>query len=171
MVVQQSATQRNRRVASKALYATLAMALCTEIYGVSHQQQLRFLTLEYSLLYATCFVLAFTFIWLTAKRNMQIIVSQSGLEISHDEDVVRFAWREVKRMKKPSLLRRYWQFELTNTKRIKITSQYFSRTQRKQFTHFLAQAVNTRSAHAPIMEAGISHPRITHPRVINSNRR
>jgi hypothetical protein len=171
MVVQQSATQRNRRVASKALYATLGLALCTEIYGLLHQQQLRFLTLEYSLLYATSFILAFTFIWLTAKRNMQIIVSQSGLEISHDEDVVRFAWREVKRMKQPSLLRRYWLFELKNTKRIKVTSQYFSRTQRKQFTQFLTQAINTDSTHAPLMEADFSHPRITHPRVINSNRR
>ena len=171
MVVQQSAIQRNRRIATRSLFATLGVASSAEIYGILQQQELRLLTLEYSLLYATSFVLAFTFIWLTAKRNVQIVISRTGLEISHDEDVLRFSWDDVKRMKQPSLLRRYWLFELKNTKRIKVTTRYFSAKQIKQFRTFLSQAIFTASAHATLTDATIAYPRISHPRIVNSNRR
>ncbi|MCG6968358.1 MAG: YcxB family protein [Gammaproteobacteria bacterium] len=171
MVIQQSTTQRNRRIASNALFAMVGVACGVELYGISQQQQLRFLTLEYSLVYGTGFVLAFTFFWLTARRNVQIAISQTGLEISHDEDVIRFAWSDVKRVNQPSLLRRYWLFELKNTKRIKISTRYFSRIQIKQFNNFLSHAINTDAAQATLTDATVVYPSISHPRVMNSNRR
>jgi hypothetical protein len=164
MFVQQSASQRNQRIAARALYATVGVACGNEIYGILHQQELRILTIEYGIVYAASFVLAFTFIWLTAKRNVQISITRAGLEISHDEDVVRFSWHDVKRAKQPAVLQRYWLFELKNTKRIKISTQYFSRTQIKQFNSLVTN-INTNTG-ATAAATGISHPRI-----VDSNRR
>ncbi|KPJ91655.1 MAG: hypothetical protein AMJ53_11160 [Gammaproteobacteria bacterium SG8_11] len=161
MVVQQSPTQRNQRIAAKALYATIGVACGSEIYGLLHQQSLRILTLEYGLLYATSFVLAFTFVWLTAKRNVQIAITKYGVEISHDEDFVRFGWYEVKRIKPPLMLRRSWLFELKNTKRIKIATNYFSRQQNREIKHLVAN----------ITKHNASNGEISHPRVVNSGRR
>ncbi|MGD8593870.1 MAG: hypothetical protein PVF82_13610 [Gammaproteobacteria bacterium] len=163
MVVQQSTTQRNQQVAARALYATLGIACGSEIYGLFHQQYLRILTVEYGLLYATSFVLAFTYVWLTAKRNVQISVTQAGLEISHDEDVVRFAWQEVKQTKQPAAWRRHWLFELNNTRKIKISTHYFSRKQIQQFNKIIIKVNTTR-------RNGAADTQITHPRVINSDR-
>jgi hypothetical protein len=164
MVVQQSATQRNHRIAARALYATLGVACGGEIYGLLHQQYLRILTIEYSLLYATSFVLAFTFVWLTAKRNVQISITHAGLEISHDEDVIRFTWHDVKRAKRPAMWRRYWLFELNNTRKIKIATHYFSRKQVRQFNNLIVKVNTTRGN-------GAADTKITHPRVVNSSRR
>jgi len=166
MVVQQSTTQRNQRIAAKSLYATLGFACSIEIYGLLHQQQLSILSIEYSIVYAASFVLAFTFVWLTAKRNVRIAIAHSGLEISHDEDAIRFAWHEVKRVKLPVMLRRYWLFELKNTKRIKIHTHYFSRQQLRQFNRFVTQAVHTIRA-----TTGATNSRISHPRIYDSNHR
>lgn len=137
MVIQQSTAQRNQRIAANALYATIGLACGSELYGVFHQQYLRILTLEYSIVYATSFVLAYTFAWLTAKRNVQISITQSGMEISHDEDGIRFAWHEVKRVKQPAVLRRHWLFELTNSKKVKVSTHYFTKKQVKQLKNFI----------------------------------
>jgi hypothetical protein len=111
-------------------------------------------------------VLAFTFVWLTAKRNVKISITQTGLEISHDEDVVRFAWCEVKRAQQPAMLRRYWLFELKNTKKIKIPTQYFSRKQNKQFKRLITSATTAR-----VNQVAATGTRINHPRVIDSSHR
>lgn len=171
MVVKQSAIQRNQRIAAKTLYVTLGVACGSEIYGILHQQDLRILTMEYSIVYATSFVLAYTFVWLTAKRNVQISATQTGLEISHDEDVVRFAWIDVKRIKQPAILRRYWLFELKNTKRIKIANYYFSRTQSKQFNRIVATATNPSVNRTRMNGATVTETRISHPRIASSSRR
>jgi hypothetical protein len=164
MVVQQNTAQRNRRITARALYATLGVACGSEIYGLFHQQYLRILTVEYGLLYATSFVLAFTYVWLTAKRNVQISVTQAGLEISHDEDVVHFAWHDVKQAKQPAIWRRHWLFELKNTRKIKISTHYFSRKQIQQFNKIIIRVTTTRGNSA-------ADTQLTHPRVINSDRR
>lgn len=166
MVVQQSALQRNQRIAVKALYATLGIACGSEIYGLLDQQYLRILTIEYNIVYATSFVLSFTFVWLTAKRNVQISIAHTGLEISHDEDAIQFSWNDVTRLKQPTILQRHWLFELKNTKRIKIHTHYFSRQQTQQFNHFVTQAANARQATTTTADA-----KIEHTRVADSNRR
>ncbi len=164
MVVQQSSTQRNQRIAVRAFYATLGVACGSELYGLLDQQDLRILTVEYGLLYTTSFVLAFAFVWLTAKRNVLISITQTGLEISHDEDVVRFAWHDVKHARQPAMWRRYWLFELKNTRKIKISTHYFSRKQIHQFNKII---INTNAARGN----GTADSKITHPRVIDSGRR
>ena len=166
MVVEQSTTKRNQRIAAKSLYATFGIACGIEIYGLVEQQDLLILTIEYSIMYTASFVLAFTFVWLTAKRNVRIAIADRGLEISHDEDAVRFAWHEINRVKPPSLLRRYWLFELKNTKRIKIHTHYFSRQQCRQFNRMVTQAAHMRRA-----TTVVGKTRISHPRVVDTNRR
>lgn len=178
MVVQQSAAQRNQRIALRALYATLGVACGIEIYAMLHEQTPRVLTLEYILVYATGFVLAFTFVWLTAKRNLRISISQMGVEMSHDEDMVRFAWHELKHAAKPNVLRRHWLFELNNAKRIKISTRYFSRKQIKQINRFISQVTatylgaksNVNSNHIQTTESTLVQPRITHPRIVDPHR-
>ena len=178
MVVQQSAAQRNQRIALRALYATLGVACGSEIYALLHEQTPRVLTPEYILVYATSFVLAFTFVWLTAKRNLRISISQMGVEMSHDEDTVRFAWHELKRAVKPNVLRRHWLFELNNATRIKISTRYFTRKQIKQIDRFVSQVTagplsaksNASSNHIQATDTLLAPPRITHPRIVDPHR-
>lgn len=141
MVVQQSALHRNQRIAAKTLYIILMIAVAVEVYGILYDNDyLKVFTLEYGIVFVAGFVLAFTFVWLTAKRNIRILISNSYLEISHDEDTIRIAWRDVKKIKQPSLLRSHWLFELKQGRTIRIPENYFSKKQRKQLKTYINRA-------------------------------
>ena len=137
MVVQQSVIHRNQRIVLKALFATVSVALGIETYGIIHEEHLNILSVEYSIVFVAGFILTFTFVWLTAKRNIKITITQQGLEISHDEAIERFAWQEVKKINQPNILRSCWLFELNQEKTIKIPTKYFSKKQVKEIKIYI----------------------------------
>ena len=108
-----------------------------------HQQNLALLTIENSVIFGTSFLLTFAFVWLTGKRNIQIIISDKGVEISHDEEIIRFAWRDVNNLEKPvAVIKPYWLFELKNAKKIKVSTRCFSKKQLRQIRDSLGNAAN-----------------------------
>jgi len=139
--IEQSAGQRNQRIATKSLYSTLVIAAGIELYSLSYEQYMPLLIWEKIVIFATSFLLIFAFIWLTGKRNIQIKIANKGVEISHDEEIVRFSWQDVEHWQPPAfVIQPYWLFELKNTQRIKIFTRCFSRKQLRQIRDAVASA-------------------------------
>lgn len=132
-IIQQSASHRNQCIAAKSLYVTVGIIVVLELRARFYEQNPPLVTWEHSIIFATTFLLIFTYVWLTGKRNIQIKISTTDLEISHDEEISRFTWQEVKKWQQPVfIVRPYWLFELKNTQRIKISTRNFSKKQLKQ---------------------------------------
>jgi hypothetical protein len=139
-IVQQSTGRRNQRVAAKSLYITLYIVAGIELYCLSQDQYLPFSLWEKSVIIGTSFLLIFAYVWLTGKRNMQIKISETGVEFSHDEEISRFTWGEVRKWRQPAVVvRPYWLFELKNTQKIKISTRHFSKKQLRQISKSFAK--------------------------------
>jgi len=137
--IQQSSGQRNQRIAARSLYTTLAIIAALEFPGWLREQYSSLVSWENSVIFTSIFLLIFAYAWLTGKRNIQIKFSHSGVEISHDEEIVRFSWHEVKQWRQPMfIMKPYWLFELQNARKIKLSIRCFSIKQRRQIRDALA---------------------------------
>jgi hypothetical protein len=141
MVVKQTAAQRNRKIAQKALFAPIAVAAGIELSGMAQGTSgiKPIHSIEYSVMVGACFILTYMYIWLTAKRNLQICIDEQGFELSHDEDSQRLRWYEVKAIKQPRLLRPWWVFEFKKGDKLKVVTTHFNSKQVKTINRKLSQ--------------------------------
>ena len=142
-LIQQSAFQRNQRIAAKSFYATLSMGAVVEFFGISSDHYPPVLTWENSVIFATSFLLIFAYVWLTGKRNIQVRISDAGLEVSHDEEILRCTWNDVRRWQQPVfMVKSYWLFELKNARKIKISTRCFSKKQVGKMRNAFSAVIN-----------------------------
>jgi hypothetical protein len=142
MVIKQSTAKRNQVIVWKAALLVLVVGAGIEVSGYLENERYRVLSTEYSILITASFILAFAYIWLTDKRNLKIEINDRGFEYSHDEGGARFTWFEIKKIKHPSVFRRFWIFELKQGKTLKIPTTHFDRKQ--------VRAVKQKLKHLPL---------------------
>ena len=133
MVVTQSTSYRNQRIALKAFAITLMAATTIEIIGILQNDYYRIVAIEYAVVLLACFILSYTYVLLTTNQHIEIIVDERRITLSLDGEADTFTWYELRKVKQPNLFSPCWLFELSSGKVVKLKTKHFN----KQQKHFL----------------------------------
>jgi len=133
MYIKQKRSQRYKHAMVQSFIVTLAVALGIEIAGIIQQDYWKVFTLEYTLVFSACFILASFYSWLNTRSNLECMVNKKGVAILRDQVNHAFSWRDVVKLKRPSLLTPRWIFKLKDGNKFKVQATLFSKSDLRAF--------------------------------------
>jgi hypothetical protein len=127
MNIKQTNAKRLKYATVNSLIVTFSVAIGSAISGIINNNYMKIFTLEYVIVFVICFITAAFFIWLMSKKNLEIDVNDNGMAINYDQGNQKFAWSDVEKIKRPSLLAPWWRFDLKGGKQIKVQTTVFDK--------------------------------------------